>query len=208
MAAPDTAVFEKKRHVRYWLRCLKTYLPAAYTSTDSNRMMLAFFCVAALDLLGVLYDETSESERAGYIDWVYSCQHRSGGFRAFPGLDFGDRRSDGNGHWDPANIAGTFFALATLVVLGDDLERVRRRQCLEWLTKLQCEDGSFGEVLGQGDRIEGGQDARFCLLAALIRWTLRVDDAVSGRDINVDALTAFIMSSKVGGGQSWAEAAC
>jgi len=198
--SPDRSVFSKERHIKYWLRCLKTYLPNAYTSNDSNRMTLAFFTVSALDLLGVLHEKTTPSERTDYIDWIYLCQHPSGGFRGFTGTKFGDEtRTNKNERWDPANIAGTFFALVALAVLEDDLTRVKRRECLAWLTRLQCDDGSFGEILGEGGAIEGGRDVRFCYLAAVVRWVLRGTGEGLGdvEDIDVDSLAAFVMASKV-----------
>ena len=77
----------KERHIKYWLRCLKSLLPTLYTPYDANRMMLAAFILSALDLLSALHEYTTPDERAGYIEWIYSCQHPDGGFRAFIGTD-------------------------------------------------------------------------------------------------------------------------
>ncbi|THC87854.1 hypothetical protein EYZ11_012698 [Aspergillus tanneri] len=190
------AAFNKDRHVRYFLRCLKTFLPHFYTSNDSNRILLAFFTIAGLDLLGELQNKTTTEEREGYIQWIYHCQVPSGGFRGFPGADFGlERRNLANESWDPANVPSTFFALLTLVILGDDLFRVKRTECLQWLPKMQRENGSFGEVLGPSGKIEGGGDLRFCCFAAGTRYILRGNgDDVPGEveDINVDKLVEFI----------------
>ena len=199
-AVSDTSVFDRERHVKYFLRCLKTFLPTGYTSNDSNRMMLACFILSALDILGVLQERTTPLERKEYVDWIYHCQHPEGGFRGFTGTDFGKLRNEDNAQWDPANLAATYFALGALLVLEDDLERVKRRECLRWLAKLQHKDGSFGEVLGEGANIEGGRDVRFCLLAALVRWILRGgkagvrDETV---DFDADALAEFVKSSQV-----------
>ncbi|MCJ1386008.1 Geranylgeranyl transferase type-1 subunit beta [Xylographa soralifera] len=197
---PERSAFARDRHVKYWLRCLKTFLPHLYTSNDSNRMTLALFTLSALDLLGVLHEYTTPSERSHYIDWIYHCQHPSGGFRGFTGTNFGNaNRNVENEHWDPANLAGTFFALAGLAILGDSMKRVKRKECLEWLAKLQLEDGSFGEGLGKNGKIEGDPDIRYCFLAAVTRWILKdrvqLDDV---EDIDVDKLATFIMASKAG----------
>jgi geranylgeranyl transferase type-1 subunit beta len=165
-------------------------------------MTLAFFTISALDVLGILHTHTSTSERDGWIDWIYQCQLARGGFRAFPGTDFGLKGSVGNEMWDPADLAATFFALATLVVIGDRLERVRRAECLEWLRKLQRQDGSFGELLGEGGKIEGARDMRVCYMATGVRWILRGKEGAKAadgvaEDINVDALVGFINSSEV-----------
>ena len=95
----------------------------------------------------------------------------------------------------------TFFALVTLIVLGDDLSRVRRRECLQWLPKLQRKNGSFGETLGDNGAIEGGNDLRFCCCAAGVRYILRgkyedeeVKDVV---DLDVEKLIEYIASCQV-----------
>lgn len=186
--------------MKYWLRCLKTYLPNNYTLNDSNRMTLAFFTLSALDILGVLHEKTTVSERADYVNWIYHCQHPNGGFRGFTGSIFdAELKQQDNEHWDPANLAGTFFGLAALIVLGDDLERVRRRECLKWLARLQLPDGNFGEVLGEAGEIEGGGDVRFSFFAALVRRILRCDKSrpTDVQDVDIDGLVRFIRASKV-----------
>jgi len=198
----DTLTFNKPRHIKYWLRCLKTHLPTAYQANDSTRMTLACFTISALDLLGALETSTSADERAAYIDWIYRCQHPNGGFRGFTGADPGRLRSERNECWDPANLAATFFALATLIMLGNDLKRVKKRGCLRWLRSLQLEDGSFGEANGEYGKVSGGGDVRFGYCAASVRWVLsRVSDADAvgqEEDINVEALAKSITSLQVG----------
>lgn len=198
----DDAIFHKERHIKYFLRCLKTFLPDLYTPNDSNRMLLAFFTVAGIDTLGALQEKTTPEEREGYIEWVYHCQLPTGGFRGFTGIDFGlERRTPENEVWDPANIPSTFFAIVILLILGDDLSRLKRRECLQWLPRMQREDGSFGEVLGPEGRIEGGRDLRFCCCAAGTRYMLRGKDGSADlqgvKDIDVDRLVAFIEDCQV-----------
>ena len=199
-------IFHRDRHIRYWLRCLKTLLPNEYTSGESQRMLLACFTLSALDLLDALYPNTNAEERASYADWLYHCQHPDGGFRGFTGtMVKGDWKAKGKDEitspndWDPANIAGTFFALAALGVLGDDLKRVRRRECLRWLRKLQWEDGSFAEVLGEDGKREGGQDGRLAFLALLTRKILKYGELglEEEADINLESLTTFVLQTKV-----------
>lgn len=199
-AAHSSAVlsFDKARHVKYWLRCLRTHLPTLYQSNDSSRMTLAFFIVSALDLLDVLHSSTTIVERAAYVDWIYRCQHPDGGFRGFTGADFGQPRKEANKCWDPANLAATYFALATLVVLGEDLRRVERGKCLRWIRGLQLEDGSFGDALGEGGGVSRGQDARYCYCAAGVRRILSYavgnEDVKKDEDVDVEALMRFLSS--------------
>ena len=203
--SPDPSAFNKSRHIRYWLRCLKTHLPTLYQSNDSSRMTLAFFTVSALDLLDALESSISVDERAAYVDWVYHCQHPHGGFRGFTGSDLGRSRSAKNDCWNPANLAATYFALATLVVLGDDLDRVKRRECLQWVQGLQLEDGSFGEGRGEEGRVNGGKDVRFGYCAASVRWILNRgterEAVTQAEDIDVEALVRSVISLEVGGVQ-------
>lgn len=190
MAEPS---FHTERHVKYYLRCLKTFLPAPYVSNDSNRMLLAYLTLSGLDVLGVLQSKTTPEERQGYIDWIYHCQVPSGGFRGFSGTDFGaERRTADNEAWDPANIPATFFALVNLLILGDDLTRVQRRACLEWLPRVQRADGSFGEVLGADGKVEGGRDLRYCCCAAGIRYILRGRAGRGVRDVEDIDIPRFI----------------
>lgn len=165
-------------------------------------MMLGFFIVSALDLLGVLQRDSLAQERTAFVEWIYHCQLPTGGFKGFTGADPGlDLRRPETEPWDPANVPATLFALLTLLILGDDLAMVEKSGCLVWLRKLQRRDGSFGEVLGIGDSIEGGHDLRFCYCAAGIRLLLRdrlleekdrIDD-----DIDVGRLLMYIRACQV-----------
>ncbi|KAF2429855.1 terpenoid cyclases/Protein prenyltransferase [Tothia fuscella] len=191
--------FNKPRHVKYWLRCLKTYLPQQYQSTDSNRTMLAFFTLAALDLLDSLKPNTTPEEREQYIDWVYLCQHPDGGFRGFPGSDLGEHRNEENKVWDPANVAGTYFAFCMLAILEDDFGRVNKKACLTWLRRVQRPDGSFGETVGEEGKVEGGMDPRFGYMAMGIRWFLRgraTGDVMGVPDVDADKLVECVRISQ------------
>ena len=197
---PSTPSLNTSTHVRYWLRCLKTLLPNAYTEQDATRIPLAFFTLSALDLLDSLDAHTTPTERAQWADFLYSCQHSDGGFRAFTGSKYGERTAAaGSGRWDPANVAGTYFAIVSLVLLGDDLGRLDRAKTLDWVQRLQNEDGSFGELLAGNGTVDGGQDVRFCFMAALVCHTLRgkVGQDTFPEGIDQAALARFVLSSKV-----------
>jgi geranylgeranyl transferase type-1 subunit beta len=166
-------------------------------------MYLGYFILAALDLLGALETSCSDNERRDYADWIYRCQHPDGGFRMWRGTDFGNSASISNSKWDPANVPATYFALVTLLILGDDFKRVKRKQALQWLRKMQRPDGSFGETLVEGV-IEGGRDPRYAHCATGVRYILRgttqgslkLDDEEL-EDIEVDALVSCIRAAEV-----------
>ena len=175
-----------------------------YTSNDSNRMYLAYFILSACDLLDIITTSTTPAERQDWIDWIYHCQHPNGGFRMWPGTDFGERASTDNAKWDPANINATYFALTSLLILGDDLKRVNRKQTLRWVHDMQRDDGSFGETLVNGKQ-EGGRDPRLGYCATGVRYILRGATApgplnVGGEsvdDINFDKYIECIRCSEV-----------
>ncbi|PWW72017.1 terpenoid cyclases/Protein prenyltransferase [Tuber magnatum] len=198
MSTPAPPTLQKPKHVKYWLRCLRTCLPTDYTSTDLNRLTLGFFCIAALDLLGSLHSETTEEDRAGWISWIYKNQLPTGGFRGSPAADLGE--GDSGSEWDPPIVPASYFALVALVSLGDDLGRVKKRELLELLPKVQRKDGSFGEWLGGDGQFIGGSDMRFVYCAVAIRWILRGREGkgvVEGiEDIDVEGVIRFIRSAE------------
>lgn len=165
-------------------------------------MYLAFFIISALDLLDAWETVAKDGERKDYVNWIYHCQHPDGGFRMWPGTDLGDLRNDENAKWDPANIPATYFALSSLVIIGDDLKRVNRKGTLKWLRRMQRNEGSFGETIVDG-QINGGKDPRFGYCAAGIRHILRGHAKgsvpIGGemvQDIDVDGLVGCIRRSE------------
>ena len=197
----EKSEFNKQQHVKYWLRCLKTHLPTLYQNNDASRMTLAFFILSALDLLDALTTHTSLEERRAYVEWIYRCQHPNGGFRGFTGTDLRSSKTEHNEHWDPANLAATYFALAALMILEDDFQRVNVAECLSWLQHLQQDDGSFGEARMTKDQVVGGKDVRFCYCAAGVRWILRQGRLLTCRgdekDIDVEHLFNYVVSLQV-----------
>lgn len=209
---------DKERHLRYWKRCFRTYLPSQYTSHDSSRMAVAFFIVAAYDLLSPPSSsgephQLNTKDRVRIRSWVLGLQHAAGGFSGSPThalpsplcrqYDDATRgwkgRNTGN-----SNIAATYFALLLLAIASDDAKNggqdafvgVDRMATLRWLKRLQRDDGSFGELVLDDGTIEGGTDMRLCYLASMIRWSLRGDvgegDPGWVEDINVERLVEYI----------------
>lgn len=188
------------QHIRYWQRCLKTYLPTDYTTTDSSRMALGFFILSALDLLHAGADTFSELQLKDIQEWILKCQHPNGGFVGSPNHVYPEQfYSNGECQMDPATIQITYFAILNLSFVGG-LRRVDRRKCLDWLSRLQRDDGGFGEILDANDDIKGGKDMRLCYCAAGIRFMLDggVDqtDMMPWKDINVEKLIDYIRASQ------------
>jgi geranylgeranyl transferase type-1 subunit beta len=120
-------------------------LPHHYTGSDSNRLTLGMFAVMALDLLGVSEDEFIQTQREGWIDWIYSLQTtydvtdvKSTGFRGGSYLGTGKTPTS---MYDTPHLANTYAGLLTLLVLGDNLGRVDKCNIIGNLRYLQQPDG-------------------------------------------------------------------
>ncbi|GKT89072.1 prenyltransferase and squalene oxidase [Colletotrichum tofieldiae] len=218
MAADTTVPLEKARHIKYWQRCHKTFLPHQYTSSDSTRIALSFFILAALDILSPSKPSKEDpnlltpADRAAARNFVLGLYHPGGGFCGSPNhalpaelyanWDF-EKGTPRTRNSSSANLASTYFALLILAIVADGPEAAKnafagvdRVATLRWLKRLQRPDGSFGELVLDDGSIEGGNDMRLCFLAATIRWALRGDakegDADWVEDFDVDALVKHI----------------
>ncbi|XP_042908207.1 geranylgeranyl transferase type-1 subunit beta isoform X2 [Parasteatoda tepidariorum] len=134
---------------------------------------MAFFAISTLDLLDAL--DQIESEREKLIEWIYALQVVPTGNETEK-IDFGFRGSftciagdDVNSDFcDKANLAMTYTALSTLVILGDDLSRVCRKDILSSLHDLQLSDGSFRPM-----NLECENDMRYVYCASCICYILQ-----------------------------------
>lgn len=143
---------------------------------DVNRMTLLFFGVCGLDILNSL-DAIRPYERDQIIDWIYAQQilpHRSGeesycGFRGggYLGAPFDPSKVSSPIPYDGCHVAMTYTALATLLILGDDLSRVNRPAIIKSLRTLQLKDGSFLSTLCGGEN-----DMRFVYSASCVCYIL------------------------------------
>ncbi|TQN65743.1 Geranylgeranyl transferase type-1 subunit beta [Colletotrichum shisoi] len=209
---------EKARHIKYWQRCHRTFLPHQYTSNDSSRIALSFFIIAALDILSPPEPSKENphlltaADRVAARNFVLGLYNTGGGFCGSPthalptelyadwDIEEGTARTRNS---SSANLASTYFALLSLAIIADGHEAatsafagVDRVVTLRWLKRLQRPDGSFGELVLDDGSIEGGNDMRLCCLAATIRWALRGDTKKGDddwvEDIDVDALVRYI----------------
>ena len=175
------------KHVAYHKRCLGL-LPSAFQQTDLNRMSLGFFILNSLDMLDRL-STLPDSDREDYINWVYHCQLSSGGFRGSTATITPEPSI-----YDSVNLPATYFAIALLLILGDDLSRLNRKAALEVVKRLQNDDGSFSPVLIKGERF-GEVDVRHCYCAIAVREML--SPVEQNEDINVSAIIHYLEQCKV-----------
>lgn len=174
------AEFDKEKLAKFFKSNL-SMLPTVYTTTETNRMTLAFFCLGALGLLGELDNSISQQNKDDWIDWIYAQQVLPTGNTpdanaancGFRGSSWSGRPFDPHAeycefqHYDTSHIANTYTALANLLLLGDDLSRVNRKAITKTLSLLQQEDGSIAPTPGSLER-----DVRFVYCACSISYIL------------------------------------
>jgi geranylgeranyl transferase type-1 subunit beta len=122
-----------------------------------------------------------EADRTEFIEWIYSHQIQPpllSGFRAGPCHDLPNRRLD------EMNLAMTFSALASLLLLGDDLSRVDVERALAGIQRLQLPSGAFQQHLHESEK-----DVRFSYCASAVTKMLG-----STGDIDIDRAIEYVLS--------------
>lgn len=185
--------FDLELHASYFLKNLQS-LPAAYAPQDSQRVVLAFFCIHGLAVL----KELDRVDKRQMIEWVYSLQVPPDCRDASLNMgDCGFRGSTWIGNifgcpssqyqriaYDSSNIASTFAALCILRTLGDDLSRVNKAAIIKSINVLQnTKTGCFMSAKSGSE-----EDMRFVYCACAISYILDdwsgVDPAAMVRFIN------------------------
>ncbi|KAK7203295.1 terpenoid cyclases/protein prenyltransferase alpha-alpha toroid [Myxozyma melibiosi] len=209
------SLFAHQRHARFFNFHIRM-LPVQYTTTDTVRLAFVFFCIAALDTLGCLpYDDSEEKEDresyglpkvseeqcAAWRDWIYdTCLLPSrDAFRCSPALSTGPSAdTDTPNIYDPGHAAGTYFALATLLILRDDFSRIDRPAMMRFLSSCQRADGSFatGVLLGSNEHF-GERDLRFGYCAAAARWIIGGDEIPGAAEFDLEAARRYIVAECV-----------
>ena len=188
LSIPQMPHLDIPKHVAYHKRCLRL-LPSAFQGTDLNRMSLGFFLLNSLDILNQLDTATSPEDRRHWIDWIYKCQLPNGGFRGSTAT-----KTEEHSVYDTAHLPATYFAISSLLILGDDLRRIHREGALLELKKSQNENGSFAPVL-LGDERFGEVDVRHVYCAIATRAML--SPIKKEEDIDVPAAIRYIQQCKV-----------
>ncbi|KAH7872277.1 terpenoid cyclases/protein prenyltransferase alpha-alpha toroid [Lentinula edodes] len=176
-------------HAGHVKRCLLG-LPDSQVDLDSGRMAIAFYCLGSLDLLKMLQDKTSQTDRESWKEWIWEQQTRGkygSGFRPSPFMassmpSEGTRYTD----YDTPHIIMTYTALLTLAILRDDFSRLEKQGILLLLKACQRKDGSFSTIPGSGET-----DLRTLYCAFVISHLL---NDWSGVDVN--RALAFIASCR------------
>ena len=138
-------------------------------SAFAIRLSISFFAISGLDVLGRL--DLLDKFRSEYIDWIYNFQIipmlndddylERCGFRGSLaatmalGSQLKDQQNstiNQNGSasshpLDTSHITMTYAAINSLLILGDNLERVNKKAVLAGVKALQLENGRYSQYL-------------------------------------------------------------
>lgn len=157
----------KKKHAKYFQRLLRV-MPSGYAEYDSVRLLTAFFAISGLDILNSL-SELSEEIKLNAINWIYSLQVCGAGSRS--GFQASTTIPKEAPKYQYGHLTMTYTGLATLLILGDDLNRVDRKSIIEGVNACQNPNGSFTAMV-----VGCESDMRFlycacCISAILDDWS-------------------------------------
>ncbi|KAF8627487.1 hypothetical protein AX17_006298 [Amanita inopinata Kibby_2008] len=148
----DFPVLARASHAAHCKRCL-TGLPVSSTQLDASRLVIVFYCINSLDLLGLLHDKTTAADREMWRQWIWQ-QYTSGlygsGFRPSPYMKT-EYPSETNTKYDTPHVIMTYAAMVSLAILRDDFKRLDRANLINFLRTCQRKDGSFSTTPGGGE---------------------------------------------------------
>lgn len=188
MAATITTLFTPA-HVRYCIFHLTQPLPSDYLSADPHRASVVYFALNALDVMGAL-SYLSDDQRRAIVAWLHDSPLKA----------FLRPTPETAAPTKAFNVAMVYAAIASLVMLGDDLERIDRDAVRAALPTLQIGRGSVdtafdGAVMAYGP---GGEaDVRYVYSAAAVAALLDLwPDLDERQPFDVAAAAAFCMRSQ------------
>ena len=179
--------FAFQRHSKYF-EMMSGCLPSMLEEFDSLRISILFFSLSGMDLLGTLNRYKGKEQT---VDWLYSSllvdtSAVKSGFRGFNiGSNFSPNGSSEFCLFDTGHLAMTYTAIASLLILGDDLSRLNRELVARSMGTLQTPEGSFLSCK------EGGEcDMRYVYCACCVCYIL--DD---WRFVNKVKIAEFVKNS-------------
>ncbi|CCA74772.1 related to Type I protein geranylgeranyltransferase beta subunit [Serendipita indica DSM 11827] len=157
MATPTPKAVLERAHVACSIRFLRQGLPRSAIDNDQARpvlfaaipdicshlisLVIAFYCLATLDLLGGVSDAISENEQADWRTWLWEQQKTGPWGTGFRGSPYTNQPSPSK--YDPPFLIMTYAAILSLAILRDPLDKLDRAGILKYLHLSQREDGSF-----------------------------------------------------------------
>lgn len=170
-----------KKHISCHKRFL-SLLPSKFESEDSNKLAMAYFSLASLELMGTLHDSFNDFELQEFVDYIYSHLIESEQVSGFRGSLTYLKRVES------IDLASTCFALQCLLILGDSLGRIDKKKVLFFVQSCQKNNGGFTNTL---DSLNA-KDLRYCMIAATVCKILCKDFPNYSQAIDTESLKSFI----------------
>ncbi|KAF7405302.1 hypothetical protein HZH66_004208 [Vespula vulgaris] len=137
-----SSAIAKEKHAKYFQRLLQV-MPSRLAELDSSRSVIAYFAISGLDVLNSL-DEIGDDMKAGIVDWIYRLQIAGAGPRS--GFQSSTTIPKEASKYRCGHLATTYTGLVTLVIVGDNLDRVDKKSIIEGVRACQNPDGSFKAI--------------------------------------------------------------
>ncbi|CAK5273999.1 unnamed protein product [Mycena citricolor] len=143
----------KAFHAGHVNRCL-TGLPGSHVEYDASRMAVGFYCIGALDLLGLLEKKTTPTDRRLWKEWIWEQQIHGpvgSGFRPSPFVTpYAAQAEPYDAHNGP-HLVMSYTAILTLAILRDDFAQLDRPGLVTFVRSCQRADGSFAITPGSNE---------------------------------------------------------
>ncbi|KAI5954359.1 CDC43 [Candida jiufengensis] len=186
------------KHEKFFNRCLIA-LPSHAASEDSNKLAIIYFCLQGLEILNKFNLTKEECKYHEEFIWSqFYLEHD----------DFATFRSTSyykdTGAYDFGNLSACFFAIASLITLNSNLEKLHKNKLMKYLQNCQIKDGiNKGGFVPSYEVNFGESDLRQCYMALLIRQILLEKENKLENDIDLESLQSFILDRlNVNGGFS------
>ena len=173
-------------NVKMHTMCHKRFLsllPSKYQSEDSNKLAIAYFSLASLQLLNTLETSFTVEERQKFIDFIYSHLITTDEYSGFCGSLIYNKTEES------MELAATCFSLQCLLILKDNFKRIDRRKILNFVKACQLSNGGFTNGL-LGKYVK---DLRYVMIATTISRILVKDRSKVGEIIDIPKLYSFIL---------------
>lgn len=149
----DLPPLARAAHASHCNRCLSG-LPNSQVDTDASRLAVGFYCIGSLDILGLLEEKTTVTDRESWREWIWEQQTNGrygSGFRPGPYMSTSERPNENYTNYDTPHIIMTYTALLSLAILRDDFSRLNRSGLVSFIRACQRDDGSFSTVPGSNE---------------------------------------------------------
>lgn len=163
---------DPKKFINYFLVSVKV-LPPFYIELETNHLMVVYFIIVALDLLSALH----EIDRELFLQDIYAYQLEPGsGSFGFHGYSLANvcSASSGCSKSSPSvifqgNLAMIYTALASLITLEDDFQRLQIEPIIDGLSQMQLSNGAF-----KSSSLDTEGDVRYTYCALAVRKLLGI----------------------------------